>query len=267
MEEKIKDIYIEAQSSFLKDSYGNFILPRTSTGLVTNSEGNSVDELLALVPNNEDINKIEQEILFLKRSVSNLNLKVKYTNAIQDLYHDVYNRKISLGDQTITNIYNERDNLINREFGLINDKLNGLDTRLKEVENKNKDNNLVLDKLFNSKVNKSDFNNMIRETENMNDEIEELHSQIIDLHAMAATSNDLFNSLLLAVIDLISINPDIKYPDLDTEQGERIIKIYKYLFDKEKIEKDEIPEEIWEKIEQQIENANNAKLVEEFLKM
>ena len=258
MEEKTKDVYIEAQSSFLKDSYGNFILPRTSTGLVTDSKGNSVDELLALVPNNEDINKIEQEILFLKRSVSNLNLKVKYTNAIQDLYHDVYNKKISLGDQTITSIYSERDILINREFGLINDKLNDLDIRLKEIENKNKDNKL--DKLFNSKVNKSDFNNMIRKTENMNDEIEKLQSQIIELHAMATTSNDLFNSSLLAVIELyefmISINPDIIYPDT-----ERIVKIYKYLFDKEEIEKDEIPEEIWN----EIESIQNAELIKKFL--
>lgn len=254
MEEKTKDIYIEAQSSFLKDSYGNFILPRTTTGLVTDSDGKSVDERLALCPSVNDIENIRNEISFLDRKISNLDLKIKYTNAIQDLRHEIYINEYSenkeelklLADNQLNSI---TDEVMQNQLKLINDRLSNFNERINKLERVSIDD--TFSKLISSKINKAECEQIVEEL--INEKLDETKQQISDLYNIASDSIHLSIELYEAIINM---DPDIEFPDTN-----RIAKIYKYLFDREEITKEEIPENIWNKIE----SIQNAELIKKFL--
>lgn len=231
-----KNTYIMAQPSFLRDSKGNYILPKTTTGLVTDSDGKSVETILETYSQKiKDIDIIKGELNLLERKYLTLNAKIDYVNAVQDLRNEIEKQ---IGDNGISD---DVLGTVNRAFDAYKD----VDEDLIDIVDERSTNNANQIKKIESKI--SDIDKDIAQIPKIGENKTEINANKKAIESMdqrlktiETEYKQLLDTSLLTIIDIFDfacgLDSTAQYSDID-----RVVEICIYLYTNGKIDINDLP--------------------------
>ena len=250
-------IYKLGKAKFLKDHSGNIILPRTTTGLVTNAEGITIDELLADFPTPETVHSFNDRVDNVEKDLKAINdlftaYNENHENSLKEARARIsslegilrYHSDISMKDMRDI-LHNTTD--VNIRIDEVNNSLSLIDTEIANMRNMNNEQNVHIDNI-NDRIT-AIVQKQVELENKLDKKFDEIKSDIKDINDSIGNlehkleSNVTPISALMTVIELYELFAALHQDQLQPV-SEYVIDIYYTLYKAEKVALGEMPEHI-----------------------